>query len=71
MNSLEIQSLINAKEKRQFILEERKKTILEIDDAINESSFNLNMQGFYYFIKRFILIYFFSWIFNFINNLII
>ena len=57
MNALEIQSIINAKEKRQFVLEERKKTILEIDEAINESSFNKNIKGIYYFLKRFVLIF--------------
>ena len=56
MNPLEIQSIINAKEKRQFVLEKRKKNILKIDESISNSSFNKNLKGFYYFFKKYILL---------------
>ena len=48
MNALEIQSLINAKEKRQFILEERKKKIEEIEENLNITFWGTTFKGFYY-----------------------
>ena len=64
MNNLEIQSIINSKERRQFVLEARRKNILAIDENISESNLGKNLKGFYYYLKRFILfiIAFFSFI---------
>ena len=56
MNALEIQSLINAKEKRQFILEERKKKIEEIEENLNITFWGTTFKGFYYLLKRGILL---------------
>lgn len=58
MNSLEIQSIINAKEKRQFVLEERKKNIEEIEENLNATYLQKSLQGFYFYFKRFFLLLF-------------
>jgi len=56
MNALEIQSLINAKEKRQFILEDRKKKIEQIEENLNISFWGKTFKSFYYFLKRIFLL---------------
>ena len=58
MNSLEIQSIIKKKKKRQFVLEERKKNIEEIEENLNASYLQKSFQGFYYYFKRFFLMLF-------------
>jgi len=57
MNSLEIQSIINAKEKRQFVLEERMQNIKEIEENLDDAFILNSFQGFYYKFKRFFLLF--------------
>lgn len=52
MNALEIQSLINAKEKRQFILEERKKKIEQIEENLSINFWGTTFKGFLLLTKK-------------------